>query len=438
MEVLKKQGLFANSQSLEHIDMGSSKLQNLWNHQKNMSIFRGLHELRTLYLKYNLLTQLNSEVFVDQSSLLVLDMRGCKLATIDPRAFVGLQNIETLRLQNNKLQILQDTLFSGMKHLKILQVDGNKLIFLGDNLFADTTSLHILILSNNLLEDLNYTTFSGMSNSGLASIDISNNPVICNCEMRWLPEWLVGPVIVLNENETICSSASLEPLREKPITLFKPKEQCAKNISLYFIISLLVIALCVAITIIYRNRWGLKYKLYLLKLATVGYREIQDARDHNDYEFDLNVMFVDGDKEWVRANLRPVLEERLPHLARNAFGDDDLIPGMYYLNAVLHLVENSYKTVMLLSRAAVRDDWFMMKFRVALDYANDVETENVLVIFLQDIPDEELPFLVSVYLNDGRPYLHWVEDGADPEDFWTELKDQLSVNLRRSHLIPHE
>eukprot|EP00057_Strongylocentrotus_purpuratus_P011678 XP_011666152.1 PREDICTED: major facilitator superfamily domain-containing protein 10 [Strongylocentrotus purpuratus] len=60
--------------------------------------------------------------------------------------------------------------------------------------------------------------------------------------------------------------------------------------------------------------------------------------------------------------------------------------------------------------AAVQDRWFMLKFRTAMDHVSDTQTEFVVVVFLEDIPDDEIPFLARLYLRDGRPYLHWTED----------------------------
>ena len=128
----------------------------------------------------------------------------------------------------------------------------------------------------------------------------------------------------------------------------------------------------------------------------------------------------------------------LPQFARNAYGDEELTPGMFYLDAVLHLVENSFKTIILLSDAALVNDWFMIKFRLALDHVNDTQTDNILLIFIEEIPTEEQPYLLRLNINDGMPYLIWRADEQNQENFWTELLGGLTVNLRRTHLIPHE
>ncbi|XP_030844770.1 toll-like receptor 2 type-2 [Strongylocentrotus purpuratus] len=165
---------------------------------------------------------------------------------------------------------------------------------------------------------------------------------------------------------------------------------------------------------------------------------MRDARDHNDYEFDVTIIFYDDDEEWIREQLRPALEERLPQFQRNVFGDQDLVVGMHYLDSVDYVVSHSYKTIIVLSRAAVRDHWFILKFRTTMDHVSDTLTEFVVVVFLEDIPDGEMPFLARLYLSDGRPYIHWTEDVRGQDYFWEELTKNLTINLRTNDLIPNE
>ena len=139
-------------------------------------------------------------------------------------------------------------------------------------------------------------------------------------------------------------------------------------------------------------------------------------------------MFTDGDELWARDYLRPALEERLPHFERIAFGDDNLTLGIHYIDAVLLVVESSYKSVILLSRKAVKDTWFLIKIRVALDHVDDTEIDNVLVIFLENIPSEELPFIMRLYLSERRSHIFWIGDERGQEYLWDEIVKHLEIN----------
>ena len=199
-----------------------------------------------------------------------------------------------------------------------------------------------------------------------------------------------------------------------------------------------IFVLSISFIISYHYRWFLGYKLFLLRLAILGYNEIQDGRDQGEFEYDINVMFVDGDEDWATNILRPELDRRFPTFDRIAFGDDDLILGKHYFDAVYYNVEKSFKTILLLSRAAVQDHIFMTKFRIAMNHVTDTETENLILVFLEDIPDQELPYLVRLHLGGQGAYLHWEEHEDGQEYFWNKLTKHLNINLRVNHMIPPE
>ena len=156
--------------------------------------------------------------------------------------------------------------------------------------------------------------------TSLSVIDLSGNPLVCNCQMKWLVEWLKGEVEILNGDHTTCSSASVESAKWKPLLDFHPGDVCHPNIALYCTIPVIVLAISVLIvTFVHYHRWMLRYQWFLLKLAVCGYDEIQDAREHGDFEYDLNVIFTDADEEWVRSQLKPSMEERLPDFDRNVY-----------------------------------------------------------------------------------------------------------------------
>ncbi|XP_030840829.1 leucine-rich repeat-containing G-protein coupled receptor 4-like [Strongylocentrotus purpuratus] len=395
------------------------------------------------------------------SSLSVLDFNSNKLNSLHPLVFSNLTKVRQFSFSNNKLPIdeIQPDLFDGMNALKILAINDNRVRQINPNNQTWTVDLLEFDLSGNLCTEISASVFHGLGN--LTFLDMSSNKHLSVFELtafsgldhiqtidltgsRVTVLELNTPILrslslnSLHKENTICSSASLDPLREKPLLDFDPNELCIMNYGLFSLIPLASISLIVISVLVYHYRWQLRYKLFLLKLAAVGYREMLDARDPIDYEFDVTIIFYDDDEEWIREQLRPALGERLPQFQRNVFGDEDLVLGMHYLDSVDYVVSHSYKTIIVLSRAAVHDHWFILKFRTAMDHVSDTLTEFVVVVFLEDIPDDEMPFLARLYLSDGRPYIHWTENVRGQEYFWDELTKNLTINLRTNDLIPNE
>ncbi|XP_030846658.1 toll-like receptor 4 [Strongylocentrotus purpuratus] len=433
-----------DSQGIQDLEIRKSYLStgDLWDKTLNVSLFDGLSKLITLDLSDNSFDIrfpiiFPARIFEQLAALQKLSLETCHISGLHPLAFTGLESLRVLNLRGNMIQQLNFDIFKMLDQVTIINLDGNLLTYLDEQLFSNNPRLTTLLLSNNRFTRLNQTTFEPIKSS-LLSLDFSSNPFSCNCDIRWFRDWMIGHIVVIDEDRTVCSLASLEPLRGKPLLNFDTSKLCGLNIALVCLTPLAGIIVVVIVVVLYHNRWQLKQKLFLLKLMVIGYKEMRDARDYNDYEYDLNIIFYDDDEEWVRQQFQPALEERLPQFQRNVFGDQDLIPGMHYLDAVDYVVSHSYKTLILLSRAAVHDRWFMLKLRIAMDHVSDTETEFVVVVFLEDIPDEEIPFLAMLYLSDGRPYLHWTEDVRGHDFFWNKLVKNLTINLRTNDLIPNE
>ncbi|XP_041461589.1 toll-like receptor 4 [Lytechinus variegatus] len=410
----------------------------LFNTEEKVSLFDGLSNLRFLDLSENqpLGIVLPHDVFRQLSALQELTLDDCHIRHINPLLFLGLRSLQKLSLKENRItQLSYEFMF--LFHLTDINLNGNVISYLGPSTFSTNKKLSIISLAHNQLTNLDQRTIKPIIFS-IVSLDLSNNPIICDCDLNWLVGLLNKNLHLAQEDNTHCSQASLKPFRLKPLTDFDPNDICT-NINVFSLLApLSVCCLLFIILVVFRNRWHLKYKIFLLKLAVFGYKEIRDARDHNDFEYDINIMFYDDDEEWIREHLRPALEENLPQFQRNVFGDEGLVLGMHYLDAVDHAVTHSYKTIIVLSRAAVRDHWFILKFRTAMDHVSDTLTEFVLVIFLEDIPDDEVPFLVRLYLSDGRPYINWTDDVRGHEYFWNELSKRLTINLRTNDMIPNE
>ena len=402
------------------------------------SLFTDMPKLIFLNFSKNELVYLYPATFKNLSSLRSLDLTRNKMEAIAPDAFMGLISLETLNLSDNALFFLPDEFAINLKSLQNLHLDLDELRNVGNESFDPATGLTTLILANNIFEEFNRSSLQPLFSS-LTSVDISGNKFVCNCKLKWLVEE-IGRSLV-NEATTMCSTSlnTLDPLRGKPLTMFNVQTYCDLPIRLYLGISAAVfsmLVLSVAFIISYHYRWFLRYKLFLLKLAILGYRELQDGRERDEFEYDINIMFFDGDEEWVANNLRPELQGRLPDFGKIVFGDDELILGMHYFDAVYYNVEKSFKTLLLLSRAAVQDHIFMTKFRIAMNHVTDTETQNLILVFLEDIPDQELPHLVRLHLSGQGAYLMWEEDEEGQEYFWNRLTKHLNSNLKVNHLIP--
>ena len=79
----------------------------------------------------------------------------------------------------------------------------------------------------------------------------------------------------------------------------------------------------------------------------------------------------------------------------------------------------------------------MTKLRMAVEHMNDTKLEKVILIFLEDIDDDHLPYLVRLLLSRNKPYLLWVDGDEDGQElFWAKFEKSMRANRELNNVIP--
>ncbi|KAJ8669920.1 hypothetical protein QAD02_001179 [Eretmocerus hayati] len=135
--------------------------------------------------------------FKNLTSLQHLDLSGGKIKTIKSGSFSELTLLQTLNLEDNHLNNLESGAFDGLKHL------------------------HRLKLRNNAIGQLPSAL---MTLKELKELDLSGNPLNCNCASLNMRDKLVSKGVKITK-ETLCS----EPSSSKHAPIMKPdtEKTCA-------------------------------------------------------------------------------------------------------------------------------------------------------------------------------------------------------------------
>ncbi|OQR71391.1 protein slit-like [Tropilaelaps mercedesae] len=116
-----------------------------------------------LYLDFNSIEEITPQIN-RIFRLTKLDLSNNKIRIIPNFAFSNLTRLNALILTNNKIQCLQENSFRGLKHLRVLSLHGNDISTLPEGSFKD-------------LAAISHIAFGG-------------NPLYCDCQMRWLSDWI--------------------------------------------------------------------------------------------------------------------------------------------------------------------------------------------------------------------------------------------------------
>jgi len=164
----------------------NNKLSELGTHA-----FKDLHYLQRIDLSNNKLQELNSNVFNSfELDLLELDLSNNLFQQVPFDLFLcrATQNIEILRLNDNPIVHLNRKPFELIKNsLKLIELNHCQIRSIDINTFDDMKHLESISLIGNHLRYLNEYTFKDLN---LRSFYIHDNPLMCDCHMRWLIAYL--------------------------------------------------------------------------------------------------------------------------------------------------------------------------------------------------------------------------------------------------------
>ncbi|KOX72921.1 Leucine-rich repeats and immunoglobulin-like domains protein 2 [Melipona quadrifasciata] len=166
-------------------------------------------------LAHNQLREVPARVFAHLTQLNSLELDGNQITHVDPDAFIGLEeNLQYLRLGDNNLHAVPSDALRRLHRLRHLDLKANNITSLPEDAFTGYgDSITFLNLQKNLIkvlpplvfENLNSLETLNLQNNKLTRIqeevtenivdtlrhiDITDNPLICDCELRWYSIWL--------------------------------------------------------------------------------------------------------------------------------------------------------------------------------------------------------------------------------------------------------
>ncbi|XP_033613007.1 leucine-rich repeats and immunoglobulin-like domains protein 1 isoform X2 [Fukomys damarensis] len=162
-------------------------------HRDGWSFCQKLHEL---ILSFNNLTRLDEESLAELSSLSVLRLSHNAISHIAEGAFKELRNLRVLDLDHNEISgTIEDTsgAFAGLDNLSKLTLFGNKIKSVAKRAFSGLEGLEHLNLGENAIRSIQLDAFVKMKN--LKELHISSESFLCDCQLKWLPPWLVSKTL---------------------------------------------------------------------------------------------------------------------------------------------------------------------------------------------------------------------------------------------------
>ncbi|CAB1429670.1 unnamed protein product [Pleuronectes platessa] len=141
------------------------------------------------------------------------------------------------------------------------------------------------------------------------------------------------------------------------------------------------------------------------------------------YVFDLP---CHADADWVRDQLLPCLENsRNPY--RLCIHERDFMPGRWIIDNIIENIENSRKSIFVLSRHFVNSDWCNYELYFAQQRAMGKTFSDVILVVKEPIDPSSLPskYCRLKKMLSTKTYLEWPQQVSQQPFFWEQLRSVL-------------
>lgn len=210
--------------SIRELSLCSPSLPSLINSCKKFTVsglqyiesggLKGLENIQMLVIEHHFFDVVERGMlrYLDKLENLVIGSNHTKIIKLENEAFENLWNLKNLTLSNNDITDLQQSVFKGLGNVTSLNLSHNNLQKLGPNSFSHLPSLGYLNLRKNKLRCVRRTAFYNLPHLkeidlrdnmikvmtepsfgivGLhVAVDLTGNPLICDCRMSWISSWL--------------------------------------------------------------------------------------------------------------------------------------------------------------------------------------------------------------------------------------------------------
>ncbi|KAK3924767.1 Protein toll [Frankliniella fusca] len=320
-------------------------------------------------------------------------------------------NHTELYLTHNRLNLLPDFTFPGYQMISKLAAGHNNITSL-HNIKTMPPIMQIIELNHNNLTVMEMQATEVFYNlTNLTNIALHNNPWKCDCQLQPLVSF------VQNRYQQISSPKEIKCTDGQLLTELTASGLCSQASSVVW--ASLVIALLLGVLIggafamYYRFNNEIKAWLFAHNLCLWFVTEEELDKDKL---YDAFVSYSHKDEDFVVNELVAGLEGG-PIPFKLCLHYRDWIAGEWIPNQITRSVEESRRTLVVLSPNFLESVWGRMEFRAAHCQAMSEGRARVIIVLLGDIGStEDLDPELRAYLN-MNTYLKW----GDPW-FWNKLR----------------
>lgn len=331
-------------------------------------------------------------------------------------------NATEVYLQNNQISDLSSFDDEMWENVTVLRLDNNNITNTQCNW---PPNLQILSLRANQIELLSDSTYEYIQNkNNTFEVYLSENPWYCDCATIQYKDFLQENAKKVRDLETIyCNNeVYINGSNVAPQIIKLPDDLCPQDneVNNAYLITVSVVCVVLAILLFlvsvlyYRNKQMLTAYVYI-HFYNIFVCFFNEEELDEDKSFDAFVSYSSADRDVALALIKE-LEEADPKF-KLCIHERDWLPGNLITWNIANSVQNSRKTILVLSKNFLESLWFQIEFHTAYYQMLEDRIDRLIVIVKGDLPkketlDKDLQFLLST-----KTYLTWGERW-----FWEKLR----------------
>ena len=304
-----------------------------------------------------------------------------------------------IHVEHNRIEVMPTLPYLG--RITGLYLSNNKLERVNGSAFSGLTSITELYLDNNELSGLPRT----IQNVNFTRLSLHNNFWKCDCHVKWLKDWLrnVTPR-VQNIQGIRCAAGSAQGVAlidvpdgeftcEQPGNTYRLYEKTAFRAVAFSLAALLVLTV-VGLGLLYKFRGEVKLLLFR-HFNWHPFDRLDDADPAKIYDAFVSYSYLDHD--WVWGTLARRLEANDPPY-KLCIHDRDFELGAPIAENILKSVEQSRRTILVLSRNFLASEWCLLEFQAAHRRALEQRMRYLIVILLEEVDPDQVNSEIKHYL----------------------------------------
>ncbi|KAH3699468.1 toll-like receptor 4 [Dreissena polymorpha] len=347
--------------------------------------------------------------------------------------FGELKELKTLNLSRNGITVLYTSTFSSLIKLETLDLSYNNIELFDINIDTLKNILYLYLSCNSI-----HTLSAGVRErlieneqdlSKLFQIDLQTNYISYDCQNQEFLQWIFDHqynFISLDTYMFISPEGDILSTEHVNNDLHSLSSRCTSYTYVIVIATLGLSIFFVAVLagLVYNNRWKIRYLIYMSKKSFLRSERHTDYTVIENYAHDAFISYAEENTRFILDDFLPRLDSEEVSLCLH---QRDFLPGEAISDNIIHAIQSSRKTIVILSEAFLKSKWCLYEFNMArMDciYSRNDQL-SLIVVMYEQVPHNKMPLEMLEWIKQNN-YIEYTVERDGNLLFWEKMKQVIN------------